>query len=460
VPAFPGWAAALGPGIVWLALAQGSGELIWWPYVVAKYGLAFLFLLVPACLLQWPLTFEIGRYTLLTGESIWQGFVRLHPLFALPLWLLMTLSFLWFGAFASAGGTALAALTDFPAGLDAKARSLGWAYATLAIFLAALLLSKVLYRFIEKFMLASSVVTVAGLVLACSHPEVLRKLPEFLAGLVSPAAPARPWDAKDAPQLLTAITFAGLGGFWTLFYSYWLREKGAGMARYGGRITGLWGREESLAGAGRIPEEAPGAGAAWKRWLRFLRWDSGIGIFGNILTTLLTCLLAYALLLPKGEFPEGWKLAVVQSEFFALRWGEVGRALFLVVAAAFLADTWLTTADGVARVHAEMVQQYVPKARRKSPRWWYYFFLILLTAVTGATMPLAQPGPLIMISAVLGFVGTVCFSIGLWVLNFRWLPARLPGFARPGRAAPYLLGLSCLAYLALAAAYLSITFGS
>ena len=107
LPAFPGWARALGPGIVWMALAQGSGELVWWPYLVAKYGLTFLFLLVPACLLQFPLNVEIGRYTLLTGESVFRGFFRLSKGLGLFLWVLMTLSFLWFGAFASAGGTAL-----------------------------------------------------------------------------------------------------------------------------------------------------------------------------------------------------------------------------------------------------------------------------------------------------------------------------------------------------------------
>ena len=32
----------------------------------------------------------------------------------------MTLSFLWFGAFASAGGTAMAALTHFPGGLSVR----------------------------------------------------------------------------------------------------------------------------------------------------------------------------------------------------------------------------------------------------------------------------------------------------------------------------------------------------
>ena len=111
-----------------MALAQGSGELIWWPYLIAKYGLGFLFLLIPACLLQYPVNYEIGRYTVLTGESIFQGFFRLHRKLALFLWFLMTLSFLWFGAFASAGGTALAALTHIPHGWSERGQTYFWSY--------------------------------------------------------------------------------------------------------------------------------------------------------------------------------------------------------------------------------------------------------------------------------------------------------------------------------------------
>ena len=124
LPPLPNMLKALGPGIIFMALAQGSGELIWWPYIIAKYGLSFLFLLLPACLLQFPVTYEIGRYTVLTGESIFQGFIRLHRTFALFLWILMTLSFLWFGAFAAAGGTSLAALTGFPAGWSPRGQTL------------------------------------------------------------------------------------------------------------------------------------------------------------------------------------------------------------------------------------------------------------------------------------------------------------------------------------------------
>lgn len=79
LPLFPGMLKAPGPGIVWMALAQGSGELVWWPCVVAKYGPGFLFPLIPACLLQYPVNYEIGRYTPLTGESIWQGFSSAKP---------------------------------------------------------------------------------------------------------------------------------------------------------------------------------------------------------------------------------------------------------------------------------------------------------------------------------------------------------------------------------------------
>src|SRR3970282_779552 len=141
LPPLPSIWRALGPGVIFMALAQGSGELIFWPYTIAKYGLAFLFLLLPACLLQFPIIYEIGRYTLLTGESIFQGFIRLNRYCAVVLWILMTLSFLLFGAFAAAWGTSVAALTDLPSGWSRQQQTLFWAYMSMALFLAALLMS-------------------------------------------------------------------------------------------------------------------------------------------------------------------------------------------------------------------------------------------------------------------------------------------------------------------------------
>ena len=455
LPPMPGVLQALGPGIVFMALAQGSGELIFWPYTIAKYGLAFLFLLIPACLLQFPVIYEIGRYTLLTGESIFQGFIRLNRHFALFLWILMALSFLWFGAFAAAGGTSIAALTDLPTGWTRREQTLFWAYATMALFLVAILVSKVIYKLIEAFMWGVALFTLIGLIWASVNVAVLQALPAFLKGLVMPQWPmSRPWDPSDATRLLTAITFAGLGGFWTLFYSYWIRDKGSGMAHYMGRLTGpITGKPEVMPDSGSVPSNDEGL-AHVSHWNRFLLWDIGIGVGGNMLTTLLTCLLAYAVLFPKGLLPQGYEIAVVQSRFFEVSWGWWGRIFFLIIAAAFLSDTWLATVDAVSRTYADCVYGFFPRWRHISYRKWYLFFLLLLTVVTGVTVQLNEPGTLILISAVIGFVGTVIYSVALILLNHVYLPRYLPPAAKPGKVNFVFMLISCVAYFFLAAAYL------
>ncbi|GBC78435.1 hypothetical protein HRbin08_01930 [bacterium HR08] len=460
LPSFPGWRAMLGPGVIWLALAQGSGELIWWPRLVAKYGGGFLFLLLPACLLQFPLNYAIGRYTLLTGESIWQGFIRLNRWFALGLWLLMTVHFLWFGAFVTAGSTGLAALWDFPAGWSQAEKTLLWSWLTVLILFPALLLSPTAYRLIERFMLGIAVITVVGLVIACAQPVVRAAVPEFVNGLLHPqfppfAALPRPWEERDAAPLLTAITFAGLGGFWTLFYSYWLREKGAGMAAYLGRITSpLTGKPEVISLAGYVPEATSGLRERWRRWRFYVCVDSLIGIMGNALTTMLTCLLAFALLYPQGLVPDEWELVVHQMRFFEVSWGNAGKILFALVAAAFLSDTWLTTLDATSRVHTDFVLSYFPKARRYHPRAWYYGIATGLTVITILTMHAASPAALILLTALLGFLGTVIFTGALLMLTYRWLPARLPESVRPGRVGAILLGGAWMVYLILASVYI------
>jgi hypothetical protein len=66
---------------------------------------------------------------------------------------------------------------------------------------------------------------------------------------------------------------------------------------------------------------------------------------------------------------------------------------------------------------------------------------------------------LILISAVIGFVGTVLFSVALIFLNHVYLPRHLPELARPGRLNLIFLCVSCLAYFLLAIAYLLTVAG-
>jgi hypothetical protein len=143
----------------------------------------------------------------------------------------------------------------------------------------------------------------------------------------------------------------------------------------------------------------------------------------------------------------------VQSRFFEVSWGWWGKILFLIVAAAFLSDTWLATVDAVSRIHTDCVYGFFPASRKIPVRSWYLFFLLLLTAVTSVTILLDEPGPLILLSAVIGFAGTVLYSIALIFLNHVYLPRHLPAAARPGRLNLVFLCVSCAAYGVLAIAY-------
>jgi len=422
-----------------MALAQGSGELIFWPQIVAKYGLAFVFLMIPACLLQFPITFEIGRYTTLTGEGILRGFFRLHRGFGALMWLMFTASFLWFGGYATAGCTAIVALTDWPLGWSDQQQTLFWAQCTILLFTVALLWVKFVYRLIEWVMKVVAVVCLAGMAIACSHPQVRSQLGAFVRGLVVPDVELmRSFDPADAERLLSAITFAGLGGFFMLFYSYWMREKGAGMAR---------------SGAVALPADSPEAPQRLRSWYRFVAVDASVGIVGNILTTLMTCLLAFALLHPQRLVPENHQIAVIQAEFFAVSWGDAGRVLFLVIAAAFLVDTWLATVDSVSRAHLDVLTHVWPKLAAKDPRKLYNALVLLGAVITSLTMYWSQPEALIVASAVIGFVGVVIFSGGLLVLNHIYLRRRLPASMRSGRGSLTLIAISTACYLLLAVIY-------
>jgi hypothetical protein len=446
-----------------MALAQGSGELIWWPYIIAKYGLAFLFLLIPACLLQFPLTFEIGRYTVLTGEGVFTGFFRLNKTFGLILYVMFTISFLWFGAFASAGGTAIAALTDFPRGWTHENQTMFWAQGSIILFTLALLYVKTAYQLIEWVMKVVAIVSLLGMLIACAHPDVRAVLGEFAAGLVSPDRVAmQTFDrAADAEKLLTAITFAGLGGFWTLFYSYWIKEKRVGMAAHTPRMTGFRDNKNPVHAAdGALPENTPDAAPNLRAWYRYLSIETLVGILGNLATTLMMCLLAFAILRPQGLVPEGYQIAVVQAEFFASSWGNAGRLLFLFIAGAFLADTWLATVDCVARIHLDALGALSARFKRQDQRVWYYRIVIALAVITSVTMFFESPGPLILISAVIGFAGAVTYSTALIFLNHRHLKNQLPKDQRSGALSLTAITFVTICYFALATAYLYIKFTS
>ena len=137
----------------------------------------------------------------------------------------------------------------------------------------------------------------------------------------------------------------------------------------------------------------------------------------------------------------------------------MGRVLFLVIAGAFLADTWLATVDCVSRVHLDAITTIWPKLGKDNLRPWYYGNVLVLAVLTSVTMYLDRPGPLIIISALIGFAGTVIYSTALIVLNHFRLPGQLGTNLRPGLVSLGAIVLVTSCYLVLAVLYLCFELG-
>jgi len=121
----------------------------------------------------------------------------------------------------------------------------------------------------------------------------------------------------------------------------------------------------------------------------------------------------------------------VQSAFFEVSWGALGKTLFLIVAAAFLCDAWLQLTDGFSRMQADFVFANFARARRFHFRTWYYGFVGLFTVLTTTTLALAEPGPLIILRGVTAFLAMGLICPGLVYLNYVLLPRALPAWVKP-----------------------------
>jgi Mn2+/Fe2+ NRAMP family transporter len=69
----------IGPGAILLAASIGGGEWIVGPLTAIKHGAGVLWIASVAVVLQTLFNMESCRYTMVTGEPIFTGFMRLKP---------------------------------------------------------------------------------------------------------------------------------------------------------------------------------------------------------------------------------------------------------------------------------------------------------------------------------------------------------------------------------------------
>ena len=240
--------------------------------------------------------------------------------------------------------------------------------------------------------------------------------------------------------LFSAIGFAGAGGTTNLMLSYYLIDKGWGMA---GSVLGP--------AAGALPEDTEANRRNWRRWLAHVRKDQTLFFWlMNTVTILLFILSALVVLHAEGIVPSREMLVLEEAAILERIWGVPGAKLFLAVGIACLFSTQLTLLDGVARSLADLVHTNYRWAARLSERACYrYIAVAWMIGGTVLTWAWGSLPPFVFLLSA-GFFGGIAMAFYcplLLAANRRLLPR----FCRPGPLAQAALGAVSVFYVAFAA---------
>ncbi|MCL8024868.1 Nramp family divalent metal transporter [Nocardioides bruguierae] len=383
----PRW-RLIGPGLVVAATGVGAADLVATLVAGSRYGYALLWTAVVGVLLKIVLVEGAGRYSLLTGRTIFQGWSSLGRW---THWYFGPYIVVWgfvYGAAAMAGtGLPLHAL--FPA-----VSVTWWGIASGLVGAALVLLGR--YGLFEK--VCSALVLFMFVTMVGAAVLAVPNVPDMVTGLV-PTIP-------DGSLVYVLGLAGGVGGTITLAaYGYWLREKG-------------W---------------------ATPRYLRVMRVD-------NVTAYVVTGIFVIATLVVGAELLYSAGIAVSSGDQGLLdlgdvikeRYGTAAGTVFLVgfwsAAMSSLIGVWngvsLMFADFVGHVRAERAERAGEAgvdpdapAYRLGGRW-YRLYVLWLTVPPMAMLFLGKPVYLILAYGVLGAVFMPFLAVTLlWLLNTHRVPA-------------------------------------
>ncbi len=453
----------IGPGAILLGLSLGAGDWLLGPAVAAAYGPSLLWICTVSILFQGVLNAEMARYTLATGEPVFTGFMRQRPgprVWATGYALLHLAQVAWPG-WALAGGSAVAALLlgRVPRA-DDRTSVIALGYLLFLGAVGLLLLGRHAQRALEiaeGIMMAWMLLLLLALALLFVPGSAWAALawsfagrPLWEPGFVPAPLPAR---ALDWALLAAFAAYSGAGGTINAMLTYWLRDKGFGMAGTVGAQPTLVGDQTILLpreGAIFPPSEANLA--KWREWWRYLRADlSYLWTAACLIGIGLPVLLALDSVPPgtdMGGFGAGAVFArELSRRYWALLWAPV-----LLTAFWIFFSTQVGIVEAFARNVTEMLWTAGVRPATAGAGWVYYPVLALFALAGCLAMTLADPLTLIVIGADVAALNFAVLSFHTLRLNRALLPEPLrPPLWREAVVAVGGLGFAILAVLAAAA---------
>lgn len=422
---------AVGPSLIALGVAIGSGEWLLGPLAVGKFGFIGIgWIITVSVILQTIYNVEIARYTIATGEVPVVGFARVPPgrKVWIPLSLFAIFSAFILGGWAKGAAKGLFALMNGNppvAGVDDGPVKL-LTFALLAVVLVLTLAFRRITRGLELLNGALIAVQIGFLFVVAVAVVPLDVWSEALRGFLIPKKPPSGASATDLGGL---VGFSALAAGLNWFFLNHYRDKGYGMGHKVGFLAGARGEQQKVRDCGFIfPDDARNT-AVWRRWMRILYVDMwGIFLTGAMVGMLLPTVIMRHLTLTSGQQPE---TATIETFAATILGQEYGRTIFyltLFIGFLILFDTQLGIFESLVRnaTDAANVSPRIQQMTGGDIRRFYFGFMVVLLVIIGYITTLTQPATLIQTSANMSNAGALIFPFALIYLN-----RRLPKAARP-----------------------------
>ncbi|WP_262175109.1 Nramp family divalent metal transporter [Haloarcula laminariae] len=432
LPKVPKLKYIVGPSAIMLGASLGSGETLFWPTLVARYGWALFGLFLLAAAVHFVVNTEIQRWTLATGESVFRGTERLHP--AVPLALLA-------GGFVSLGwpGWAASAAKIGAAGLSLGTYELlgtqlaGWRLLGIVLMVFTWLtyqLTPLMYNVVERLQLllvSLSIFFAVVLFALVGSVEALASIPAnvSLSGNQLPL--------ESIAVLLGALAYAGAGGYLNLSQSLWIREKGYGMGRYQGRIKNPFAGDEPETvhrdGFTFVPERVNLD--RWRGWWRVTQLEHLLTfLVGLVVVTGVLTSIAFTYASGSAETAvDMWLVEIVPAV------GPLASSVIYILLFLALFTTEYAIVESFVRNSSDVIYElYGREAGWSLPRlFWTLLTVFCLWGIVILLSPLAAQDPfgLLVVGAAMSGLMMWPYILAIQLVNTVRLPEHtMPGWGR------------------------------
>jgi hypothetical protein len=289
LPEAPESVHIIGPAMILVALGVGFGETYLWPRLVIVFGPEIRWMFLVGVVVQTIVMLEMARYAMATGESIFFGAARLAKPIMWFFFVVAILVYVWPGHI-SGGAEMFEKLTGVPWQISA----------TIALLVIGIMFTvvKVIYNLLESLLSVLIGILVIGSAIVGAIVGSLSDLAEVLLGLFrfDTGFPPGSLTAEWFPLVVGAMAFAGPSGMQQMWYTLWLRDKGAGMGVHIPRVRGLLhaDEEETIPDTGSMFDtDDPDEMRKWQGWRKWVTVDAVLLFFGTtMLVTIIFTVMA------------------------------------------------------------------------------------------------------------------------------------------------------------------------